>query len=126
MSYRQQRFGYQEVARAKTLKAVGFPWRPQVGDWFVNHVGYCELVTSLDQAESLGANGDVFLPSWADCRAWLTSRGWGHPEVTDDTDADITMRVTHRSGRVIRVQGVSDLDCLYRVILTILLRERST
>jgi len=121
MSMRPQRFGAPEVARAKTLKAVGFPWRPQIGDWFVNHVGYCELVKTFEQAQKLGKNGDVFLPNWEDCRGWLAARGWGHPELADDYSGDVRMLLTHSSGKILRVTGASDLDCLYRAILTILL-----
>ncbi|MFT5435278.1 MAG: hypothetical protein ACI9OJ_005995 [Myxococcota bacterium] len=124
MSFRPQRFGAPEVARAKTLKAVGFPWRPQVGDWFINHVGYCELVKTLDQAERLGSNGAVFLPNWEDCRAWLQRSDWGHPELMDESDGEVSMLLTHSSGRLIRVNGASDLDCLYRAILTIVLSAR--
>ena len=117
------KFGSAEVARAKTLKAVGFPWRPRVGDWFIDHTGYCELVRTYEHAQRLGANGDVFLPSWDDCRHWLGQRGWSHPEVIHEEEYEITLLLTHRSGRTTRATGVSDLDCLYRIILSILLLD---
>ena len=115
------RVGPVEIARARTMRALGFPWRPRIGDWYVQHTGYCELVRSLEQAQQLGRNGDSFLPTWDDCRTWLAERGWGDPEMQDSQEA-IGMWVRHEDGQLLRATGVSDLDCLYQVILTILLR----
>ena len=116
------RYGLPEVTRAKTMKAKGFPWRPRVGDWYVSHTGHCELVSSLDQVHRLSGNGSVFLPSWDDCRHWLSLYDWCDPELDDDNGGSVRMHVTHADGRVLRVVGVSDLDCLYRIILSILMR----
>lgn len=105
------------------MKAVGFPWRPRVGDWFMSHNGFCEIVRTHDQAQRLGENGDIFLPRWEDCRTWLASHGWGHPEVSDEDDGGVRMTLTHESGELVRANGDSDLDCLYQVILRLLLRR---
>jgi hypothetical protein len=101
------------------MRAKGFPWRPRVGDWFVNHLGYCEFVASHEHASAIGGNGDAFLPNWNDCRHWLATRGWGDPEFRDE-DGWVGMFITHRSGRLLQARGVSDLDCLYQIILQIL------
>lgn len=120
------RFGLAEVTRAKTLRRVGFPWNPRVGDWYVDQKGYCELVRDYDQAKRLVTNGDTFLPGWPDCRAWLADRHWANPEVIVDEPGAVHLIVTHQeTEEVIRVRGNSDLDCLYSVILTIMLRERN-
>ncbi len=115
------RFGQPEVARAKTLKAIGFPWRPKVGDWFVDHHGFCDLVRTYEQTKTIGTNGHAFLPSWDDCRQWLGTHGWGHPEVISEGRGQVMLLVTHTDGRVQRATGDSDLDCLYRIILQLLL-----
>jgi len=119
------RFGLPEVARAKTMKAAGFPWRPRVGDWYVSHTGHCELVQTHDQALRLGGNGSVFLPTWEDCRSWLDRHGWRDPEVDDDDNGTIRLHVTHESGAVKRAVGHSDLDCLYRIILQLLVGKKN-
>ena len=118
------RFGAAEVARARTLKAVGFPWRPRIGDWYMDHTGYCGVVRSFAEIMRVRGHGHVFLPGWDDCRTWLSCRGWGHPEFVHDGDQDVTLLLTHESGPTMRVTGVSDLDCLYRIILQILLSGR--
>ena len=110
-----------EIARAKTMKALGFPWRPRLGDWFLDHSGYCALIRDHSEVSRYGNNGCVFLPRWDDCRAWLGARGWGQPEVEDEGDGEIWMRVSHADGRILRVCGVSDLDCLYQIILRLLI-----
>ena len=124
------RVGRHEVAVAKTLRAAGFPWRPRVGDWFIDHTGHCALVQTYEQAQTLGDNGDVFLPSWGDCREWLSVRGFFHPEVKDlpldptdrHPDANsVAMTISHTSGRRLQVEGVSDLDAIYRLVLMVLL-----
>lgn len=107
---------------------MGFPWRPKVGDWYVDHLGFCELVRSIDDVERIAEDGAraapaVFIPDWDDCRAWLSERGWGHPEVMVDADSEVTMAITHESGRRLRTTGVSDLDCLYRFILLVQMRS---
>ena len=122
--------GRHEVAVAKTLKAAGFPWRPRVGDWFIDHTGHCALVANYEQAQALGENGDVFLPTWCDCREWLATRGFLHPEVTDlpvdptDRHPDmnaVSMKISHANGRQLQVDGVSDLDAIYRLVLMVML-----
>lgn len=116
------KFGAPEVARAKTMKAAGFQWRPRVGDWYVDHTGYCDLVRTYEQAQSIGRNGHAFLPSWDDCRAWLADRGWGCPEIIQDEPGRVSMMITHeKSEEIKRAVGASDLDCLYSVILMIIL-----
>jgi hypothetical protein len=121
------KFGAAEVARAKTLRAVGFPWRPRVGDWYVDHRGYCGLVRTHEESQTIAHSvavqdsGHSFLPSWDDCREWLSVRGWGRPEIFDEAKGQIRMLVTHEDGRVMRATGDSDLDCLYRLILLLLL-----
>ena len=117
-------FTAHEVARAKTMKAAGFSWRPRIGDWYVHHNGYCDFVRSFEQVEQIGLNGHVFLPTWSDCRGWLSRRGWGHPEVIDGGEGEVSMLVTHQDGALRRVTGISDLDCMYRIILQILLAQR--
>jgi|GEM_PF-5343343 hypothetical protein len=106
------------------MKAAGFPWRPRVGDWYVSYTGHCDLVRTHDQALLLGGNGSVFLPTWEDCRSWLDRHGWRDPEVDDDHDGTIRLHVTHKSGVVKRAVGHSDLDCLYRIILQVLVGKK--
>ena len=118
------RFGPHEVARAKTLKAIGFPWRPKLGDWYVSHSGFCEMVRDFAEVGAVGRNGHAFLPVWSDCRDWLQDRGWRHPEVVLDEPGHVMMTLTHDDGRLLRSTGVSDLDCLYRMIMMLLLGSR--
>jgi hypothetical protein len=104
------------------MKAVGFPWRPQVGDWYVSHTGHCEIIQTYEQAKQMGGNGDIFLPTWQDCRQWLLKHGWLHPEVDDDHFGQVRVHVTHESGRIERATGDTELDCLYGIILGLLFR----
>ncbi len=112
-------FGYAEVARARTLKATGLVWHPKVGDWYVDHTGFCDLVRSPDDATRLGRNGDVFLPSWQDGRAWLRARGWSHPEVIHEDDGSVHLVLSHAGGATLKAVGVSELDSLYRIMLMV-------
>ena len=128
------RFRREEVVRAKTLRKVGFPWRPKIGDWYVDPSGHCNLVRTVEEAEKVRPAADrevppvkapppnVFLPGWDDCRAWLAERGWGHPEVMHEDECEVTMLLSHDDGRSLKVTGASDLDCLYRLILMVQLR----
>ncbi|HIA03622.1 MAG TPA: hypothetical protein EYN66_17240 [Myxococcales bacterium] len=45
--------------------------------------------------------------------------GWGDPEFRDE-DECVGIFVRHRNGDFLRARGVSDLDCLYQIILQIL------
>lgn len=117
------RFSSEEVSRARTLKAVGFPWRPKIGDWYVDHTGYCDLVRTPEDMSRAVRHGNIFLPSWDDCRSWLLDRGWGHPEVLHEDDTGVTLTLSHSSGPSLRMSGASDLDCLYRAILMVQLRS---
>ncbi len=122
------RFRAPEIARAKTMKAAGFPWRPSVGDWFVSHAGFCDLVRTLEEAERVGKNGHAFLPRFEDCRAWLGARGYTHFEMYEAPAEDDLLRLvaTNEAGEVLRAAGTSDLDCMYQAVLRLLVRERST
>ena len=112
--------GPAEIARAKTMRALGFPWRPRVGDWYVSHTGYCELVRDYEHAQQLGKNGDAFLPTWADARSWLGNQGWCDPELRD-VNTGVSLWIRHENGTLLKARGDSDLDCLYQIILKILL-----
>jgi hypothetical protein len=66
------------------------------------------------------------LPSWEQGRAWLRHHGWGFPYCTTDrmtitwffepfqTDLD----------ELVSAQGLTDLECLYAVMLQVSERER--
>lgn len=113
------RFGHAEISRARTLKATGLIWRPKLGDWYVDHTGYCHLVRTPEDLQRLGGNGDVYLPDWHACRAWLGERGWSHPEVIHEDDDCVHLVLTHTSGTTLKATGVSDLDSLYRIMLMV-------
>ncbi len=113
------RFSHAEIARARTLKATGLVWRPKIGDWYVDHTGYCDIVRTVEDVQRLGRNGDVYLPDWQDCREWLFERGWSHPEVIHEDAHGVSLVLTHRTGSSLKASGSSDLDSLYRIMLMV-------
>jgi hypothetical protein len=120
-----------------------WPW--QMGDWaclakeqpeesdivLVEHVweGLLEVRSSgaAPSAPLLRESADRFfpLPSWEQGRIWLRHRGWGFPYCTTDrmtitwffepfqTDLD----------ELLSAQGLTDLECLYTVMLQVSERE---
>jgi hypothetical protein len=127
------------------LRARNEEWHWQVGDWACvikepPEEGDIRLVVevwegllSLCPPAALAADAPLWenaarffpLPSWERGRAWLRSHGWGFPHCTTDgmtitwffepfqTDLD----------ELLSAQGLTDLECLYTVMLQVTARE---
>jgi hypothetical protein len=130
------------------LRAQNEEWQWQMGDWvclakeqpeesaiyLVEYVweGLLEVrsLMALPTDPSLRQPAAHFfpLPSWERGRAWLRSHGWGFPYCTTDrmtitwffepfqTDLD----------ELVSAQGLTDLECLYAVMLQVSERESRT
>jgi len=129
------------------LRAWNEEWHWQVGDWACldreqleqDHIrlvtrvweGLLEVrpmeAPASDMPQWEPADRFFPLPSWERGRAWLRSHGWGFPYCTTDgmtitwfcepfqTDLD----------ELLSAQGLTDLECLYALMLQASERERA-
>jgi hypothetical protein len=65
------------------------------------------------------------LPSWERGRAWLRSHGWGFPACTTDRMTITWFFEPFQSDvdELLSAQGLTDLECLYAVMLQVAERE---
>ena len=120
------RFSESEIDAAMHLRAAGLVWGPEPGHYVFDINGIVRagspfqagifLIHSPNTFEILAGGQDemlenfVWLPTWEDCRTWLTEK-----QVADDR-----VQSAWQSGRA---QGLTDRQVLYGLILEVL--ERS-
>ncbi|MCH7824146.1 MAG: hypothetical protein IH849_05040 [Acidobacteria bacterium] len=120
------RFSESEIDNAMHLRAAGLAWGPEPGHYVFDINGIMRagspfqagifLIHSANTFEILAGGKDellenfVWLPTWEDCRAWLTEK-----QVSEDR-----VMSAWQSGKA---QGLTDRQVLYGLILEIL--ERS-
>ena len=127
------------------LHAQNEEWQWQMGDWaclakeqpeerdvyLVEYVweGLLEFRsrTALPTDPPLRQPADRFfpLPSWERGRAWLRSRGWGCPYCTTDGMTITWFFEPYQSDldELLSAQGLTDLECLYAVMLQVSERQ---
>ena len=120
-------------------------WHWQIGDWaclarenpgehdihLVEYVweGLLELrpLTGAPSGEPHRATTEGFfpLPSWERGRAWLRGHGWGFPYCTADGMTITWFFEPFQSDldELLSAQGLTDLECLYAVMLQVNERE---
>jgi len=114
------RFTETEIDFAMRLRAAGFAWGPEPGQYVFDINGVVRagspfqagvfLIDSTNVFESMAGGQEemfenfVWLPTWEECRAWLKERG-----VDDDT--------VMRSWKDGIAAGISDRQAMYQLIL---------
>lgn len=117
------RFTESEIDIAMRLRAAGFAWGPEPGQYVFDINGMVRagspfqagvfLINSTNTFESMAGGQDemfenfVWLPTWEECRAWLRERG---------IDEERVMQAW-RDGRA---QALTDRESLYHLILAII------
>jgi hypothetical protein len=120
------RFTETEIDFAMRLRAAGFTWGPEPGQYVFDINGLVRagspfqagvfLINSTNTFESTAGGQEemfenfVWLPTWEECRSWLKERG-----VDDET--------VMKSWKEGIAAGVSDRQAMYQLILRVL--ERS-
>ena len=127
------------------LAARNDAWSWQVGDWAcvarehpeesdIRLVGYVWEgileVRALDASPSDAPQRERAerffpLPSWEHGRAWLRGQGWGFPHCTTDgmTITWFFEPFQTELDELLSAQGLTDLECLYAVMLQVAGRE---
>ena len=117
------RFTEAEIDKAMHLRAAGLPWGPEPGQYVFDINGMVRagspfqagihLIHSANSFEALAGGQEglfenfVWLPTWEDCRRWLTEKG-----VSDDDIMTAWQQGTS--------SGQTDREALYAVMLDIL------
>lgn len=116
------RYSRSEIEGARRIKALGFVWRPRIGDWYVTDDGFVGLVKGEGDALHAAARF-TFLPDWATCRQWLKEHGFSHPEFARDEPEETRIEVMSDNAEIIVGTGASDLECLYAIMAAVLVRR---
>lgn len=117
------RFTESEIDTAMRLRAAGLAWGPEPGHYVFDINGIVRagspfqagifLLNSTNTFESMvGGQDEVFenfvwLPTWEDCRTWLTEKGVSHERVNDSWLAGAA-------------KGLTDREALYALMLEVL------
>lgn len=117
------RFTESEIDTAMRLRAAGFAWGPEPGQYVFDINGMVRagspfqagvfLINSTNTFESMAGGQDemfenfVWLPTWEECRAWLRERSIDEERVFG----------AWKEGRA---AGLTDREALYKLILGIL------
>jgi len=117
------RFTENEIDIAMRLRAAGFTWGPEPGQYVFDINGMVRagspfqagvfLINSTNTFEAMAGGQEemyenfVWLPTWEECRSWLRERGM--------SDDDVMRRWKEGNAA-----GVTDREALYQVILEII------
>lgn len=117
------RFTESEIDSAMRLRAAGFTWGPEPGQYVFDINGMVRagspfqagvfLINSTNTFESMAGGQEemfenfVWLPTWEECRAWLRERGIDEERVLE----------AWKEGRA---AGLTDRQALYNLILRLL------
>lgn len=117
------RFTESEINMATRLRSSGLTWGPEPGHYVFDVNGMIRagspfqagiyLIHSANTFESMVGGQDellenfVWLPTWENCRSWLTERGVGPDAV-------------YKAWKVGSADGMTDRECLYKLILEVL------